>query len=51
MYPPQGSGKTTVEVEGGIPSIPPSGKPSTTKRIVNVYWDEDTQEIVIEYES
>ena len=45
-YPPQGSGKTTVTVEGGIPSTPPTGK----KKIINVYWDENTQEVVIEYE-
>lgn len=31
---------------GGIPSNPPSGK----KAITNIYWDGDTNEIVIEYE-
>ena len=29
-----------------IPSTPPLGK----KKITNLYWDGDTQEIVIEYE-
>lgn len=33
-------------VSGGIPSTPPSGK----KKVLNIWWDPDTQELVFDKE-
>ena len=33
-------------VGGGLESNPPTGK----KKIINIYWDQDTEEVVIEIE-
>lgn len=45
--PKLGSALNDPPGEGGIPSNPPSGK----KKITNVYWDPDTEEIVVDHET
>lgn len=49
VYPPQGAGTQGPPGPAGegIPSTPPAGQ----KKIINVYWDNDTEEFVFEHES